>query len=160
VNGTAEQRIVGAWRLVSFTQEGADGVVLPFGNRPLGWILYTPEGRMAAQIARAELPRPADRALIASLTADEAQAILAAFVAYGGSWDVDEARGCVVHRVDISSQPNMIGSELVRQYRFEGDRLLLRPPPRVVDGVERQSEVVWRRVADRSERKPGARRSC
>jgi hypothetical protein len=120
-------------------------VLLPFGESPVGWILYTPEGRMAAQLAQAELPRPADRALIASITADEARTILQAFVAYGGSWDVDEARSCVVHRVDISSQPNMIGTELVREYRFDEDRLVLRPPPRVVDGVERQGEVVWRR---------------
>src|SRR3954454_3672713 len=103
----ARRLFVGAWRLVSFTQEGADGVLLPFGDSPLGWILYTPEGRMAAQIAQAEMPRPADDALIASITADEARMILSAFVAYGGSWDVDEPRGCVVHRVDISSQPNM-----------------------------------------------------
>ena len=46
------ERLVGAWRLVDAVEEAIDGspVRRPHGERPIGLILYTPDGYLSAQI--------------------------------------------------------------------------------------------------------------
>ncbi len=46
------ERLVGAWRLVDVVEEPIDEspVRRPHGERPIGLILYTPDGHMSAQI--------------------------------------------------------------------------------------------------------------
>ncbi len=50
-----QQTIIGGWRLVSFENQDGDGRVrLPYGPAPVGYILYTREGRMSATIMRGD----------------------------------------------------------------------------------------------------------
>ncbi len=59
--------LVGAWRLVSFVRTDSAGVVRPFwDDRPSGFIVYTAEGFMGAQLydsRRQRLGVPVPRAL-------------------------------------------------------------------------------------------------
>ena len=50
-------------------------------------------------------------------------------------------------RVDGSVDTARIGGDQVRKFRFEGDRLILRPPPRELDGVIEHRELAWERIA-------------
>jgi hypothetical protein len=54
------ERLVGCWRLVSY-RETADGAEAshPLGDKPLGTILYTPDGYMSASWPSRELTKPA-----------------------------------------------------------------------------------------------------
>ena len=40
-----------------------------------------------------------------------------------------------------------MGTDQVRGVRLEGERIVLTPPPRLVDGVTQQPELVWERLA-------------
>jgi hypothetical protein len=53
---------VGAWTLTSYVlREIKSGVEdYPFGERPFGLMLYTPDGHMSAQLQRPERPLFAD----------------------------------------------------------------------------------------------------
>jgi hypothetical protein len=43
--------IIGAWRLISFEIQKADGeVIYPFGENAQGSIIYTESGRFSAQV--------------------------------------------------------------------------------------------------------------
>ncbi len=46
------EQLVGAWRLVSYEIRPRDGgtVTYPLGRDARGWILYTPDGYMSAQL--------------------------------------------------------------------------------------------------------------
>ena len=47
------KRFIGAWRLVAFEEEGADGKVLyPYGQDAAGLLIYDSSGRMSVQIVR------------------------------------------------------------------------------------------------------------
>jgi Lipocalin-like domain len=103
------------------------------GSNPKGIIYYDPSGAMAAQIApdrhvRMAGPEP---------TAEEAKASLADYVAYFGTYTIDERAGTITHHRQASVQPGEL-TDYVRSYEFAGDRLILRP-------VGTKQEVVWER---------------
>jgi hypothetical protein len=46
-----------------------------------------------------------------------------------------------------ASDPSRIGSDQVRGVRFEGERMVLIPPPRRTDESEEHREITWERIA-------------
>ena len=48
------EQLIGAWKLVSYVEKPVDGsaAVHPLGERPMGIIMYTPDGYMSAQLMR------------------------------------------------------------------------------------------------------------
>jgi len=126
------QRIVGAWRYIGTTIDGQ-----PRPNRgasPKGIIFYTGGGHMAAQIAPDRNLKMAGSAP----TPDEAKAALADYIAYFGTYTLDERTRTVTHHRQGSVQPDGM-PDLVRNYEFVGDRLILRP-------IGTKQEVVWERI--------------
>ena len=133
------ERLVGCWRLVAYRVTTAEGgeADRPLGTTPLGTILYTPDGYMAAQLAR---PGP---------YADDQQPNAYAY-AYSGPYDVDEQAGTVAHHVQVSVIPSWLGTTQIRQVQFpEPGTLVLstseQSPPR--DGVMTTSTttITWSR---------------
>ncbi|HEX3418964.1 MAG TPA: hypothetical protein VHT21_21555 [Stellaceae bacterium] len=49
----------------------------------------------------------------------------------------------LVTRVDAASDPSRIGSDQVRGVRFEGERMVLIPPPRRTGETEEHREITW-----------------
>jgi hypothetical protein len=47
------------------------------------------------------------------------------FVAYFGTYDVDEAAHTVTHHVEASLVPSWVGTDVKRQFNFQDGRLLL-----------------------------------
>ncbi len=118
------ERFHGAWRLVSAVSDGI--------------ICYDPSGLMSVQTAtRKPRPRAGEKA-----TAAEALAALDGYIAYFGTWTIDEQARTVTHHQVGTVQPGG-NSALVRAYEFVApDRLILRP-------VGRTGEIVWQRIGVR-----------
>jgi hypothetical protein len=142
-----EQAFAGTWRLVSYEFRRADGkLTFPLGEDPSGMLIYDAEGNMAAQA----LQRNRSRFRADSVSGGSAEEIREAFegyIAYFGTWEVDEQAGAVIHHVIGSWYPNFIGSDQVRYYEFQGNRLLLRTPPRESGKEKRTGLLVWERAA-------------
>jgi len=129
--GEVAKRFFGAWRYVG---TWIDGKPRPGrGDNPKGMIYYDPSGAMAAQIAPDRHVKMAG----AEPTPEEAKAALADYVAYFGTYAIDERAGTVTHHRRGNVQPGD-RPDLVRTYEFVGDRLILRP-------VGSKQEVVWER---------------
>jgi hypothetical protein len=47
----------------------------------------------------------------------------------------------------INGDPTRISSDQVRGVRFEGERMVLIPPPRGTDESEEHREITWERIA-------------
>jgi Lipocalin-like domain len=130
-NGEAAKRFLGAWRYVGATLDGRPRT--DRGANARGIICYDASGRMLVQVAPDR-----ERAMAGSKpTPEEAQAALADYVAYFGTYTVDEQARTVTHHRQGSVQPNDT-ADLVRGYEFTGDRLILRPPGTTY-------EVIWER---------------
>ncbi len=104
------------------------------GAHPRGIIMYEANGYMACQVAPdREVRRAGDK-----VSAEEARAQLEGYVAYFGTWSVDERARTVTHHRQASVQPGDKG-DVVRSYEFNGDRLILRP-------IGTKTEVYWERI--------------
>jgi hypothetical protein len=74
----------------------------------------------------------------AVMTPQEAFTAVKDYIAYFGTYTVDEAAGTVTHHRQDSLQPGDNG-DLVRRYELNGDRLILRAPNSTL-------EVTWERI--------------
>ena len=136
-----DERLVGTWMLVSNEWLMPDGSVAfrPFGDAPLGQLMYMADGSVSAVLADSE--RPSARPREGSL--EDRAAAYDRLLAYTGRWEV---RGeTVVHHVVVGSLPEDTGKDRVRTFKLDGDRLELTAAPRVVDGIEQVHRITWRR---------------
>jgi Lipocalin-like domain len=120
--------LVGAWRLESWTAHDEDGAVLhPLGEHATGLVIITADSWLSAQLMGKEPVQVApDRAVT--------------YLGYAGPYQVVGDQ--VVTTVEISSIPDWVGTEQVRDVALVGDTVVFRPPP--VGGV--QHELQWRRI--------------
>jgi Lipocalin-like domain len=132
VNDEGARRLHGAWRYLG---SNTDGKPTPGrGANPKGIIYYDPSGSMVVQVA----PDTERGKAGSAPTPDEAQAALLGYVAYFGTYTVDERARTVTHHRHASVQPGDV-ADLVRGFEFVGDRLILRPPGTTY-------EVLWERI--------------
>ena len=137
-NDTA--KVVGTWKLASFVNELQDGTEprAAYGARPTGYVIFTPEGRVMFMV-EAEGRKPPEN--------DEQRA--AAFrtiIAYTGMCRFDGDK--FIAKVDVSWNPAWVGTEQVRDYKLEGDRLKVVSPwvmsPNL--GKVTRASVSWERA--------------
>ncbi|RXV70954.1 lipocalin-like domain-containing protein [Burkholderia stabilis] len=141
------EQLVGAWRLVSYEVRPRDGsaVAYPLGRDVRGWILYTPDGYMSAQLMAAGRPPYANGDLHGG-TADECATAARGYVAYSGPFHVDDD-GTLTHEMDVSLFPNWIGNVQQRVVVLDGGRLQLgTAAPARIDGREVDAVLHWSRA--------------
>ncbi len=141
-----EDRFVGTWRFVSIEQRNAKGELLPAISGRTGFIIYTSTGHMAVQLMEDDRKEFA----AAQPSGEEAQAALASYNAYSGTFTVNEAQGTVTHHRATKLTPGAIdalgGTDVIRSYRFSGNQLMLTPPTRMIDGQELTRTLIWERI--------------
>ena len=119
------EKLLGAWRLISWEEHGAGGkVTYPVGADAVGQISYDAAGRMSAQLVRPNQDRFASEDWRAATTAEKAAA-WANYFGYFGTYTVDEKAGAITHHIEGSWFPNLVGTDQIRHYRLEGDRVVL-----------------------------------
>ena len=129
---------IGAWRLVSVQDHQPDGSVTnPYGERPVGLLLYDETGRMSVQIMRADR-QPLSSNDWDDTPAEEIKSAVEGFTAFFGTYEIDGAGHVITHRVEGHLFPNSVGKELKRGYEFSGSRLILKPSA--------ARTVTWQRI--------------
>lgn len=137
------RRFVGMWRLVSWTQQLADGTTRP-GLTDQGYLLYADVGRMCAVMADSTRAKWGSEA---PATVPDAMARYAGFVSYCARVEVNAREGYVLHHVEIERNPNIVGTIRKRWYAFEGlNRLVLRIDRAELGANTVESTLVWERL--------------
>jgi len=126
--------LIGMWTLKSCVRAFADGHKdHPFGEKPVGRIEYDKEGRMFALLMRSGRRSTLAPGLeLDAASVEEIREAVTGFVAYFGSYEVDEASQAVTHHVQASLEPSWVGTSMKRHFRWDGAKLLL---TRVVPGI-------------------------
>lgn len=126
--------VFGTWRLVRAVARDGDGKELPtpYGGHGMGRVMLSSEGRMMAVVCdgRQEIPDGGKRD----------------YSSYCGNYTFDGKQ--LVTRVDAASDPGRIGSDQVRDVRFEQGLMVLRPPARAYGASVEQRELFWEKIAD------------
>ncbi len=77
---------------------------------------------------------------------DEKARAYESFIAYCGTYSLNEAEGVVVHHLEWSLFPNWTGTDQRRFFAIEGDRLTLTTPPFRRSGHPVTAKLVWERM--------------
>jgi hypothetical protein len=145
---TIASQLVGVWRLVSYTVEqmGHEDR-FPFGPEPEGFLIYTPDGFVSAQ-----LMKPGRRPFKAhdwnGGTPDEYQQAGSGYIGYCGVYEVDEEKATVMHVPSVALVPNLILNGQLRSITLCADRLSLRAVIQPADSGTVTSRLEWQRRRD------------
>ena len=117
-----ENRLIGAWRLLSAEFHTTDGkVIYLWGKNATGLIIYSPAGMFPAQIMNPDRPKFASRDNLKG-TPEETKLAFDGYQAYYGTFEVNEAENTVIHHLTGNLFPNAIGIDLKRYYEFSSQR--------------------------------------
>jgi len=116
------KRFIGTWRLVS--------------DSSTGLMYYDSLGNMAAQV----MPnRARPKYAGAQPTPDEAKEALTGYLAYFGTYSVDERAHTITHHRKANINPGQINDDAVRRYEFSDDRVILTP-------ADSGNRIIWERA--------------
>ncbi|KUL91545.1 hypothetical protein ZTR_01579 [Talaromyces verruculosus] len=124
--------LVGTWKLVSYTSKPArkDGPIeYPLGKDARGYIIYTADGYMSAQIMRPGSKPYSTMDDPFAIADDEAADAARHYLAYTGPFEVIEHEGkvAVKHHTNLALVPNWAGNHQLRFCELEGNELVLMP---------------------------------
>lgn len=108
--GSAEERLIGAWRLVHIDSAQVTGQTTE-APQPKGMLIYTRDGHMSVQLM---YPKSAN--------APSNEYVQNGYEASFGTYDVDEAKHLLTHHVQGSiTRDLLIGKDLPRIFEFTAD---------------------------------------
>lgn len=132
--------LIGTWKFISYLRTdpttGKNANIM--GEAPKGYLVYTREGRMMVIVVSDKQQPP---------KVDEDRISLhKQMVAYSGRYTVDAGR--VIHHVDVSWNPAWMGTDLVRFFKCDSNRLTITTAPTKygTDNVEQISPLTLQRV--------------
>jgi hypothetical protein len=138
--------VVGTWQLVSYDTTTPAGVkTYPLGEDAVGQLIYLASGRMSVQFMRRDRPKFASGDAWRG-TLEEERAAFEGFFSYAGRYTIDAARGIVTHHIEISAAPNYVGTDVVRNFTMQGNRIILKTPQRSLAGQTSSSTLIWERI--------------
>lgn len=124
--------LIGAWRLIDAcaVDQSGNRFPSPLGPEPMGIAEFGAD-RMMVVVGDG---RP-------SLPPDAKNRILNA---YSGAYRFDGDE--LLTRVDAASDPALLGTEQVRQVKFDGSRLVVSPKNEILGSAPRSLVLVWERA--------------
>jgi hypothetical protein len=109
-------RFVGAWRLVSLEQEGAQGKGRPTDST--GLLVFTRDGHMSVQVIERNAP--------AQPPAGPEQYSHGGYEASFGTYEIDERTHTFIFHVEGALVRTLIGKDLPRAFEFSGNQLIVK----------------------------------
>jgi Lipocalin-like domain len=142
---SAQDQLVGTWKLVSMYIEGPDGSRFdPFGANPTGLLIMDRNGRISVQFIGSDLPKFASNDRLEG-TPEENKAVQQGILSYFGTYSASDADHSVNIHIESSSFPNLKGSD---QKRFltltENEMKWINPT--VSSGPGFTGQTVWKRA--------------
>ncbi|MFC6336658.1 hypothetical protein GIR22_16645 [Pseudomonas sp. CCM 7891] len=139
------ENFIGVWQLIDYVVQMEDGTCLmPLGSTPYGVGIYTPDGWMSAHLMRNDrTPLGGKKPGVDAIPADILSLMVSGYIGYAGRYTVDHNAATVTHHVETALLPDWVGTKMVREFCFEREILVLRPPQ--VGGAA--SVLRWRRAS-------------
>lgn len=142
----ASDRFVGTWRLLECYGKWSDGrISYPYGDKPEGQLIYDGHGNFSGQIAGSGRPAFETGNLLKG-TPEEIKTAFEGYIAYYGTYEVDESKGQVTHHVQSALFPNWIGDIQTRNFEFEGKKLRLNTQPIKGSRADLTNTLLWERA--------------
>lgn len=120
-------QLIGTWQNITYDDRSNEQRSWrhPYGEHPLGYLVYDSAGNMFIQIMKTPLSVLFSLSKGWEATPDEAKAALKGYIAYFGKYSVDEENKIDTHHVKGGLVPNYIGTDQKRPFSIEGNQLIL-----------------------------------
>jgi len=141
-------QLVGAWRMKAYVEidEETGEKNYPFGTNPDGFIIYTTDGYMSAQIQKNGRKPFKDNDMFRG-TSEEYIEEASGYLAYSGRFFVDEKEMKITHEMAVSLFPNWLGNQQKRIVRIENNVLNLETDgPLMFNGKMKVAKITWERA--------------
>jgi hypothetical protein len=139
-----KERLIGTWKLVEAVSEdlSTHEKTNIYKAGALGFITYGADGRIMAIVVNSGRKKPAGDIA----TGPEAEALFRTMTAYAGSYTMKGSQ--IIHHVDASWNETWTGTDQIRNYTIDGDRLSLAtaPSPNPFTGKMSVRTFVWEKV--------------
>jgi hypothetical protein len=139
-----KEMLIGTWKLVEAVSEdlSTHEKTEIYKGGALGFITYGSDGRMMAIVVNARRTKPGGNVA----TGAEAEALFRTMASYAGSYTIRGSQ--ITHHVDASWNEAWTGTDQVRNYKFDRDRLHLAtaPSPNPFTGKMSVRTLVWEKV--------------
>jgi len=143
--GSLQQRIQGAWTMVSNVLDQGGNKTEPYGPDAKGSVILTSNGRVILVITRADVPKFASNNRTTG-TPEENKAAMAGSIAYFGTYTVNDADKMLVMHLEGSTYPNWVGTDQKRTLELSGDEMkFINQNPSMGQGTV---TVTWKRVKE------------
>lgn len=118
---SADDKLAGIWKLQTWVMEDVESkeTKAVFGERPNGYIILTPAGRMMGLLTAQGRKAPQTEA--------ERDAAYRSMLAYSGQYRVDGNK--FITKVDVAWNEAWVGTEQARAYKVDGTKLQVLSPP-------------------------------
>jgi len=139
-----KEKIIGSWDFVVAEVTSPDGAKsFPFGEKPTGILIFTPEGRFAQIHIASDLPKIASNNRLTG-TAEEYAAIVRRSVSVFGTYTIDEDKKTIAYHIVSASFPNWQGETQLRTIDRLTDEEFVNTNPNVAGGRGRASNFYTR----------------
>jgi len=147
-NDLHPEQFYGAWTLLDWRIGYSDGkITRPFGDGAVGQILYTPGGAMSATVSRPSRTKLSQSNVRHASEQDKAESFDSYFH-YAGTWDLVDKT--IVHTVEFSMNPNMVGTQQIRKAELKTpNNLVLSAFEPLKNGRQRHHILEWKRANKR-----------
>lgn len=139
------QEIIGAWTLVDY-QYPINGVdTKPLGDHPTGFLMYTPDGYVAANMMTSDIRPKYASADLHKGTLAEMAAAAEGYVAYAGRFEIksydETAQKLVVrHHMTVSMNPTWLGEVQERYVTYDPAAQTI-----TITAAVNDARLVWRK---------------
>lgn len=141
----SRERFVGVWTLESFTERSDRSEEFnPLGDKPTGFLIYTADGFVSAQLMQAKRELFKEEPWEAGASSDAVD-LTKDYIAYCGRYEIDEKSSEAIHLPLVALLPNLIHQEQHRRFVFDRDTLTLVTTRRRPSGSVVVSTLLWRR---------------
>lgn len=138
--------LAGAWRLdywrISFSDDRPDSY--PYGEDAQGYLIYEASGGMAVMVSNACRPAISDPNIRRAPVAEKVAAF-DSFFGYAGTWRLEDDQ--MVHSVELSLNPNFVGTDQVRGIEYTPGALTLIQQSTTASGAVMRNELAWKKVS-------------
>ncbi len=141
----SRKQLIGTWKLVSFELETSGEISYPWGEDAVGIHTWDETGHYAFQGGSVVREKFASDNPFGA-TSEEASSAFGSYMAYFGTYEVDENKGTVTHNGIGSMFPNWVGMPQKRLYEFSGNQLNLASEPVELGGKTLTTRLVWERL--------------
>jgi len=138
------KQFVGTWSLTAVENTNADGSkTLPYGENPVGLLVFTEAGDYAIQILKATRPKVAagDKN---KATPDENLALVQGNNSHFGTYTVRPEKHTITFNVQHAFYPNWEGDVQLRSYKLENN-MLSYVVTNTTNGGAVTATVVWKK---------------